>query len=108
MQPLLVWNNTKYAERLAGYFGQEFVITNSDALKQAAKKWKNYSSLIVLCELSWAVTSKTVSLQALQGIELVKELRRQGVNLPIIFTSFLSRKQVYANKLDKAIINTVG
>eukprot|EP01037_Dinobryon_pediforme_P010931 gene10931-11014_t len=50
----------------------------------------------------------TVKLQALYGIELAKKLRRADINLPIIFASIFSRKQAYANKLDRGIINSIG
>ena len=108
MQPLLLWNNTPYAQYLAGVFGKEYVITDYEALENATQNWDKFNSLIVLCELNWSGNSSAATLQSLQGIELVKDLRRRRVKLPVIFTSFLSRKQVYANKLDKAIVNAVG
>ena len=108
MQPLLFWNNTPYAQCLAGVFGKENVITDCESLENATQNWNRFNSIIVLCELNWSVNSSAASLQSLQGIELVKDLRRRRVKLPVIFTSFLSRKQVYANKLDKAIVNAVG
>ncbi len=108
MQPLLLWNDTKYAQNLAALFGKDLVVTNNKALANAAKNWEKYTSLVVLCELNWKYSGEMATLQSFQGIELVKRFRREGVTLPIIFTSFLSRKQVYANKLERGIINAVG
>lgn len=47
-------------------------------------------------------------MQNLYGIEFAKKLRRENVNAPIIFTSFLSRKLITQNKPNSDIINAVG
>lgn len=67
-----------------------------------------FKAIIILCELIQNEKGETVKRQELYGIELAKKLRRNGKTAPIIFTSFLSRKQVYSNKLERAIINTIG
>jgi len=108
MQPLLLWNDTKYAQTLAGYFGKDFVVTSNEELTDAAKNWDKYSSLVVLCELNWTNSGTTAALQSLQGIELVKELRRtQNFNLPVLFVSFLSLAGIIRNA-EREIVTAIG
>lgn len=108
MQPLLLWNNTPYAHKLAGIFGKDFVITDNIQYAAVKNSLNNYSSLIVLCELNWESNAAAVTWQALQGIDLVKEARMQGLSLPVVFTSFLSRKQLLKQHRQSEILKFVG
>lgn len=108
MQSLVVWNNTIYAKKIADFFGKDFVITDSEALSETAKNLDKYSFLIVLCELTWTLDSETKNSQNLYGVDLAQDFRRKGVNLPIIFTSFLSRKQILKQHAQSEILKFVG
>lgn len=66
------------------------------------------TGLIVLCELNKNEEGEVIPRQNLYGIEFSQKIRRKGFRGVIVFTSFLSRKQVFANKLSRSIINTVG
>lgn len=68
----------------------------------------DFTCIIILCEVNNPDDNQQLKNYDLQGIDLAKELRRDGIKTPIIFTSFLSKKQVYNNKLDRSIINTIG
>lgn len=64
---------------------------------------KNYNAIIVLCELTW--NNKLYS--NLYGIDFVKnEIRLPGINLPVLFMSFLSRSQILKLDSSKQIIST--
>lgn len=107
MQPLLLWNNTRYAQTLSGFFGEDFVITDSEAFQAASGNWEKYSSLLVLCELNWTLKAATVNKQDLYGIELIKELRRtQNLNLPVLFVSFLSPADIL--NAEREIFTAIG
>lgn len=108
MQPLLFWNNNQYAQSLTKEFQQGLVVTDAEALKAVIPDCKSYSSIIILCELNWSDNSGNVSLQNFQGIELAQQLRRQGINLPFIFTSFCSRKQILEQHPHSDILKYVG
>jgi hypothetical protein len=108
MQPLLLWNNTPYAHKLAGIFGKDFVVTDNKAFTEATNNLNKYSSLIVLCELNWTSNSATATLQSLQGIDLIKESRMHGVTLPVVFASFLSRKHLLQQHPQSDILRFVG
>ena len=55
MQQLLLWNNTNYAATLSNTFGKDNIITCGDELAAALQQPEKFSSLIVLCELNWAM-----------------------------------------------------
>lgn len=69
---------------------------------------KDNDGLIILCELDKDENGQPVPRQDLYGIALAQKLRQEGFRLPIIFTSFLSRRQVYDGKIEREIINTIG
>lgn len=66
------------------------------------------SGIIILCEINKNENGNLINMQSLYGIELAKKLRLNGCKLPIIFTSFLSRKQVYNNNPERSIISSIG
>ena len=105
---MILWNKTKFSNLLSATFGSSNVITDYNDFTILLKTINDYDVLVVLCELQWNVNGVLTSLQQLEGIEFVKKFRREGVNVPIVFTSFLSRKQVYANKLERGIVNAIG
>lgn len=108
MQPLLLWNNTPYAQYLAGVFGKEYVIADYEALENATQDWDKFNSLIVLCELNWSGNSSVATLQSLQGIELIKNLRlTKDLTLPVLFVSFVPLAEIIKNA-EKEITTTIG
>jgi hypothetical protein len=95
MQQLLLWNNTHYATTLASAYGSENVIVNNDQFAAVTEQLDKFSSMIVLCELEWLNNGTMTSRQHLQGIELVKELRRkQDLKIPVLFVSFQSLSNI--------------
>lgn len=69
---------------------------------------QNGSFILLPCEINFNEKGEPVKRQDLFGINIAKKLRREGVTAPIIFTSFLSRKQVYANKPEREILKFPG
>lgn len=69
---------------------------------------KKYTAIIILCEINKYEKAGAVNRQALYGIELAKQLRMRGISLPIIFTSFLSRKQLLQQHPQSEILKFVG
>ena len=51
---------------------------------------------------------ETINRQELYGIKLAIDLRLKGIKFPILFISFLSRKQICDRKPEREIINAVG
>lgn len=107
MQHLLFWNETKYAAILATTFGSQNVITSANDFVDVQKQLEKYSSLIVLCELDWSNSGVVTKRQHLQGIELVKELRRTyNLNIPVLFVSFLALVNIY--NAEREILTAIG
>ncbi|MGF7078861.1 hypothetical protein [Mucilaginibacter sp. UYCu711] len=107
MNQLILWNNHEYTKTLTSWFAHSVIVNSYDDLLLNLSI-TDFSYIVILCELSCQENGATVKLQALYGIELAKKLRRADINLPIIFASVFSRKQAYANKLDRGIINSIG
>lgn len=106
MQQLVFWNNNKYTEKLISVFSNENVITSYTELGVVTKQLDKYKSAIVLCELKW-LSSGSTSMQNLQGIELVKELRtKYNLNIPVLFVSFLPLNNIFS--ADREIITSIG
>lgn len=107
MSEQIIWNNTKYAEQLSGFFGYKNVITSPENFPDLIKNWSQYNSLIVLCELNWTSKGASTKLQHLQGIELVKELRRtHDVTLPVLFVSFFPLIKIFT--AEREILTAIG
>lgn len=107
MQQLLLWNNTLYASTLASAFGSENVITCNDDFEAITENLDKYSSLIVLCELEWTSNGAATNRQHLQGIELVKELRRlHDLKIPVLFVSFQSLADIF--NAEREILTAIG
>ena len=69
---------------------------------------KKYTAIIILCEISQNENNEAVNRKTLYGIELAKQLRLNGIRLPFIFTSFLSRKEVLTQHPQSDILRFVG
>jgi hypothetical protein len=107
MRQLILWNKTKYGETLGSAFGRENVITNSVDFIAITKQLEKFNSLIVLCELEWLVNGASAYLQQLQGIELVKELRRTyNLSIPVLFVSFHSLENIF--NAESEILTAIG
>jgi len=107
MQQLLLWNNTNYTATLSNTFGMENIITNGDDLTVALHQPEKFSSLIVLCELNWAMKGEATNRQQLQGIEIVKELRRKyELKIPVLFVSFHSLTDIF--NAEREILTAIG
>lgn len=95
MQHLILWNKTNYAGTLASAFGPDNVITCNDDFVSVSQQLDKFSSIIVLCELSWLGNGTASNWQHLQGIDMVKELRRQNdLKIPVLFVSFHSLAEI--------------
>src|SRR6185295_1003194 len=95
MEFLVLWNDVNYAHALAKFFGSENIITDGEKLKDFLRNWNRFSSIVVLCELSWSSNGTSPNMQQLYGIELVKELRStHNIVLPVLFVSFHSLTEV--------------
>lgn len=104
---LILWNNTQYAKVLADSLDSTSVIVNNDELKTVIEDLEDYSSMIVLCELEWTFNESAASRQQLEGIELIKDLRRiHSLTLPVLFVSFLSLKNIF--NAGREIITAIG
>lgn len=107
MQQLILWNKTKYAASLSSVFGTDNVITCYDDFVAIAEQLDVFSSLIVLCELEWFGNGTATNRQHLQGIEIVKELRRKyDLKIPVLFVSFHSLVDIF--NAEREILTAIG
>ncbi len=91
------------------YFGQDsFIAYSYQQAMQQLKGETPYRLIVLLCELNYDANEEKRDMQELAGIDFAKKFRLNGINIPIVFVSFLSRKQVYANKPERGIVNTIG
>lgn len=104
MEYLVIWNKEEehpvFFERAVLAFSYEQAKTKLEA--------KQYRLVIILCELEYDIDGRPKAIELLSGIELGKQLRRDGIRIPFIFVSFLSRAKVYDDKPGRGIINAVG
>lgn len=107
MQQLLLWNKTKYAATLASAFGSDNVIACHADFVAITEQLAKYGSLIVLCELEWFGNVTATNRQHLQGIEIVKELRRKyDLKIPVLFVSFHSLADIF--NAEREILTAIG
>lgn len=107
METFLLWNRTNYAESLSNAFGKDCVITCSEDLVECLQQPEKISSLIVLCELDWNLKGEATNRQHLQGIEIVKALRRKyELKIPVLFVSFHSLTRI--SNSEREILQTTG
>ena len=76
--------------------------------EQIKSGWKDVEVLVLNCELNKNENGECTARQILYGITLGQKLRSAGFRKPIIFTSFLSRKQITENHLERGIVNAIG
>ncbi|MEM9822103.1 MAG: response regulator [Bacteroidota bacterium] len=68
-----------------------------------------YKGLIIFCELLENKEGQKVFTNEHYGIKLAQCFRREfDLRCPILFTSCVSRKELTQNKLDRAIVNSIG
>jgi len=108
MEQLILWNNNPYAKTLSELIGNSTLAFTFAALILELSDSSKYTSIIILCELKYNENDEPVKMQEFYGIAIAKQLRLRGIALPIIFTSFFSRKQVYSDKPEREIIKTIG
>lgn len=113
MQSLVCWNACNESEKrilenfLLSKLRKEeislefdFVFSESEFNEKQANI-SIYDSVIVLCELKW----KNNPYSKFYGVDFVqKEIRLQGIGLPVLFLSFLSMKQILIIDNSKQII----
>lgn len=80
-------------------------VTNYDELKQ---KIADIDGLVVPCELTWNHEGTGFNASDYKGISLVQYLRSQknGISIPIVFTSFDDKNDIIKSKKDAEIIRT--
>lgn len=104
-----VFWKTVYPKFIKESFLHKNIYSNLEDFTQ--KQYENLNELdgiILLCELDTNQQGEKINLQDLYGVEVAKQLRRNNVNIPILFTSFLSRKVICAKKPEREIITTIG
>ena len=113
---LVIWNGILSKEELESYlkiFLQEtkdnpmqLEIVNSPEEFQQKKAFKflGFTHIIVLCELNWGDKQYAY----FYGIELAQREIRMICNLPILFVSFCTRKQILTLDSTKEIISAYG
>lgn len=103
---LICWNDTKYINdiKIDGY--EKVLFTSKRSLqKDSIAQKADY--IVILCELLWSHEVENALYSEMSGIKLAQYLRREeGVKIPILFVSFLSRKNILANHPDAEIIST--
>lgn len=69
---------------------------------------KDITHLIVLCELKWSHNNDDGAYSDMNGIKLVQDYIRtkERNKMPVLFVSFLKRKEIITQHADKKIINT--
>jgi hypothetical protein len=106
---LTVWQEGELSIKWQNFFDPKFDFRSPlEIIGMDLKIVNNNKGILILCELNDNENKEHVDLQKLFGIKLAQELRLIGVIIPILFTSFLSRKQIYSNKPEREIINSIG
>lgn len=81
---------------------------NEDELHTYLRDCKNILGFVILCELRWCIDGLNFQYSALSGIKLSKQLRiMKAMCEPILFVSFLSRKQILKINVEQNKIITV-
>jgi len=106
---IIVFWREPYPEHFESSFGQHNIhLSLSEFSDSKIHEMNSLKGIIILCELNYNEKGESIKLQDFYGLKLAKEIRLRDVKTPILFTSFLSRKQIYSNKPEREIINTVG
>jgi len=110
MKKKLVFWKHPVPDFLSEYFGETNIhLSISEFSKEGIDKINiNYDGILILCELNKDEKNEHIKLQDMYGIKLAQDLRLMCVNIPILFSSFLTRKMVFANRPEREIINTIG
>lgn len=106
---IICWNSD-YPEHIKLNHGQIVLkpAKNEDELSKYLEVCKNIIGFVILCELKWCIDVLNLQYSALSGIKLSKQLR-QSRGEPILFVSFLSRKQILKiNDEQNKIITVIG
>jgi len=104
---LICWNQSQYVENINidGYEIDKFK-SRTEFMKDFAAKSKNAAYIVVLCELTWSHEVEDKPYSDMSGIKLVQHIRKEGIKLPVLFISFLSRKDILEKHPDAEIIRT--
>lgn len=109
MKNILIFWKSPYPIILEQYFDPLYTYSGlQDINIDQVKDLKEFDGIVILCELNKNDKGESINLQEFQGIEIAKKLRLNKCKLPIIFTSFLSHKQIYNNNPESDIINSIG
>lgn len=107
MKPILLWNDSHLSQTISDIRGSWSIFTNYQEWSKKNLDFKEYSCLIVLCELNWSDDRQSVKLQEFEGINLVKRLRLEcDLKLPVLFLSFMSLKALITS--GNEILGTIG
>lgn len=108
MKLLIIWNDDTFSKKLEAIFENATVVVSKEQLKEEMDDIKQYTAILLLCELNYSETLAYIQMQRLSGINVAKSIRLANIGIPVIFVSFLSRKQVYDNKIERSILNAIG
>lgn len=106
---ILVFWKSPYPPVLEQYFDPSYIYSGLSEINiDQFNDLGEFDGIVILCELNKNEKGDSVNLQEMHGIEVAKKLRLNNCRLPIIFTSFLSHKQVYNNNPERDIVNSIG
>ncbi|MGC2236458.1 MAG: hypothetical protein WA584_09875 [Pyrinomonadaceae bacterium] len=103
IQPLICWNDDRYANLLGGVFGARNVVTSSEQLAAIDFDKSDFAGIIVLAELRW----DNRGFSQLYGIEIVKSLLRakKKLQFPVLFVSFFPLRRILLDNVNKRLTN---
>ena len=110
---LICWNVVQYANKIKSHFEDlGFSVRLCTDFQSLADEladvngWKA-DYMIVLCELTWSNNVENAPYSEMKGIKLVQYLRREkDIKIPILFVSFLGRKNILDKHAWAQIIRT--
>ena len=103
----ICWNKAQYTDMIKSQLNSmgfdvkictDFSLSTTTSLKPLLDRKWNMDYLVVLCELKWSHETENASHAEMNGIKLVQYLRSEkNIAIPILFVSFLNRKQILTN-----------
>jgi len=89
-------------------FNAELCFDSTSLKKIMDKDGKAITHIIVLCELKWSHNNDNGVYSDMNGIKLIQDFIRtkERKKIPVLFVSYLKRKEIISLHADKKIINT--